>query len=173
MRKQKPLSAPISGMEARWPSNHLTHVELTFVEKKIEQWIRFGTISEEKRLDRRSRRVSFVPQSLFAFVRWAANDFGTVISRIDIVRAVSPGEYYQTLPFVRPGGEILLRIDGWPKVEQVLQAIDAIEALEIDPCDVAPDHWRHIHNRLTVSQPPRPYTREQNDAWLKRRSITP
>jgi len=160
-------------MEARWPSNHLTHVELTFVEKKIEHWIRFGTITEDKRIDRRSRRVSFKPDSLFAFVRWAANDFGTVISRIDIVRAVSPGEPYQTLPFVRPGGEILLRIDGWPKVEQVLQAIDAIEALEIDPCDVAQDHWRHIHNRLTASLPPRPYTREQHDAWIKRRSITP
>ena len=48
-----------------------------------------------------------------------SNDFGTVVSRIDIVRAVAPGEAYQTLPFVRPGGEILLRISGWPKVERV------------------------------------------------------
>jgi hypothetical protein len=37
-----------------------------------------------------------------------------------------------------------LRTYGWPKVERVLQAIDDIEALGIDPADVAPDHWRHI-----------------------------
>ena len=70
--------------------------------------------------------------SVFAFVRWASNDFGTIVSRIDIVRAIDRGESYQTLPFVRPGGDILLRISGWPKVERVLQAIDAVEALGID-----------------------------------------
>ncbi|MBP0574670.1 DUF2840 domain-containing protein, partial [Mycobacterium tuberculosis] len=86
--------------------------------------------------------------SIFAFVRWAANDFGTILSRIDIVRAVEPGEAYQTLPFVRPGGDILLKIEGWPKVEQVLRHIDAVEAIGIDACEVAPDHWRHIHNRM-------------------------
>ena len=84
---------------------------------------------------------------VFAFVRWASNDFGTIISRIDIVRAVAPGEPYATLPFVRPGGDILLRINGWPKVDQVLQAIETVEASGVDPADAAPDHWRHVHNR--------------------------
>ena len=32
-----------------------------------------------------------------------------------------------------PGGDILLRVDGWPKVERMLQRIDAIEAIGIDP----------------------------------------
>ena len=63
---------------------------------------------------------------------------------------------------MRPGGEILLRVDGWPKVERVLQAIDAVEALGIDPADAAPDHWRHVHNRLTAGDEPRAYTREQH-----------
>ena len=106
----------------------LTHVELTWLEKRIEHWIRFGQVVEEKVLDRRRRIVSFAPGGVFAFVRWASNDFGTIISRIDIVRAVAPGESYATLPFVRPGGDILLRINGWAKVDQVLQAIDVVEA---------------------------------------------
>ena len=38
------------------------------------------------------------------------------MSRLDIVRAVAPGEPYQTLPFVRPGGDILLKVQGWPDV---------------------------------------------------------
>ena len=50
---------------------------------------------------------------MFAFVRWASNDFGTIVSRMDIVRAVEPGVPYQTLPFVRPGGEILRAIVAW------------------------------------------------------------
>ena len=160
------------------PSTHrlavtLTHVELTWIEKKIEHWLRFGRRAEEKILDRRRSIVSFTPNSIFAFVRWASNDYGTIISRMDIVRAVETGERCQTLPFVRPGGEILLRVDSWPKVERVLRAIDTIEALGIDPADVAPEYWRHLHNRLAAGHEPRAYTREQHAAWLKRRSVTP
>ena len=145
-----------------------TRVELTWLEKRIEHWIRFGKIASEKVLDRRRRIVSFAPGSIFAFVRWASNDFGTVVSRIDIVRAVAPGEAFSTLPFVRPGGDILLRIAGWPRVERVLRAIDAMEAAGIDPADAAPDHWRHIHNRLTAGEEPRPYTPGRHHAWLLR-----
>ncbi len=148
-----------------------THVELTWIEKRIENWIRFGREARDQVLDRRRRVVSFRPSSTFAFVRWAANDFGTIISRIDIVRAVEPGVAYQTLPFVRPGGDILLKIEGWPKVERVLRHIDAVEAAGVDACDVAPDHWRHVHNRMSAGQEPRAYTVERHQAWLKRREI--
>lgn len=155
------------------PSDDLTHVELTHVEKKIEHWVRFGQLAEETTLDRRRRIFAFRPGAIFAFVRWASNDFGTIISRIDIVRAVERHEPYQTLPFVRPGGDILLRIDGWPKVEQVLRHIDAIEAIGIDPEDVSPDHWRHVHNRLTAGHEPRTYTADQHRAFLLRRRAEP
>ncbi len=149
--------------------DNLTHVELTWVEKRIENWIRFGREAREQVLDRRRRVVSYRPGNVFAFVRWAANDFGTIISRIDIVRAVKPGEPYQTLPFVRPGGDILLKIEGWPKVEQVLRHIDIVEAADIDASEVCPDHWRHLHHRLIAGEAPRPYTTERHQAWLKRR----
>ncbi|HOT83509.1 MAG TPA: DUF2840 domain-containing protein [Candidatus Defluviicoccus seviourii] len=152
-------------------SDNLTHVELTWVEKKIENWIRFGREARETILDRRRRVLAFRPDSIFAFVRWASNDFGTIISRIDIVRPVRPGETYQTLPFVRPGGDILLKIEGWPKVEKVLRHIDAVEAAGIDAREVSPDHWRHVHNRLSAGDEPRPYTAERHQAWLKRREI--
>ena len=147
----------------------LTRVELTWREKQIEHWIRFGRDVEETILDRRRRVLTFAPNTVFAFVRWAANDYGTVVSRLDIVRAVAASEPYQTLPFVRPGGEILLRISGWPKVQRVLQVIDAIEALGIDAADVAPDHWRHVHNRLRAGEEPRRYTCGQHRAWMLRR----
>jgi hypothetical protein len=102
--------------------------------------------------------------SVFAFVRWTSSDFGTVISRIDIIRAVAPGQRCATVPYVRPGGDILLRLSGWPQVERVLQRIDVIEALGINLADAAPDYWRHVHNRLSVNEAPRPYTRSRHQA---------
>ncbi|CAM5473927.1 DUF2840 domain-containing protein [Mesorhizobium sp. UC22_110] len=153
--------------------DRMTRVELTWIEKKIEYWIRFGQPSNEQIIDRRQRILSFRPNTVFAFVRWASNDFGTIISRIDIVRAVEPGEAYQTLPFVRPGGEILLKIEGWPKVEDVLRHVDAIEAIGIDADAVSPEHWRHVHNRMAAAQRPRAYTLDQHRAFLLRRKVQP
>jgi hypothetical protein len=153
--------------------SNLTHVELLWLEKRIENWIRFGHAVEEQILDRRRRILSFTPGSIFAFVRWTSSDFGTVISRIDIIRAVAPGQPCATVPYVRPGGDILLRLSGWPKVERVLQRIDIVEALGIDPVDAAPDYWQHVHNRLSVNEAPRLYTRSRHQAWLRRRRIAP
>ena len=153
--------------------DRMTRVELTWIEKKIEYWIRFGQAANEQIVDRRQRILSFRPNTIFAFVRWASNDFGTIISRIDIVRAVEPGEAYQTLPFVRPGGEILLKIEGWPKVEDVLRHVDAIEAIGIEADAVSPEHWRHVHNRMAAAQRPRAYTLDQHRAFLLRRKVQP
>jgi hypothetical protein len=77
--------------------NDLTMVELTWIEKRIERWIRFG------------------------------------------------------------------------KIEQALRQIDAVEQLDIKPEDAAPDHWRHVHNRLTAGETPRSYTRTMHAAWTLRR----
>ena len=151
----------------------LTEVELLWIEGRIERWIRFGHPVEERVLDRRRRVFAFAPGSLFAFVRWASNDFGTVVSRIDILRAVSPGEALSSVPYVRPGGEILLRQQGWPKVQATLNAIDAVEAVGIAAEDAAPDHWRHVHNRLSAGEAPRLYTRERHQAWLLRQAVAP
>src|SRR6201996_700669 len=151
----------------------LTTVELLWLEKRIENRVRFGRPVSEKVVDRNRRIMSFAPGSIFAFVRWTSNDFGTVLSRIDILRAAMPGQRYSTVPWITPGGESLLRLSGWPKVERVLQLIDAVEALAIDPADAAPDYWHHVHNRLSVNESPRPYTRSRHQAWLHRRKVRP
>ena len=149
----------------------LTEVELIHLEGKVERWVRFGRESSERILDRRRRVLAFAPGSVFAFVRWASNDYGTVASRIDVARAPSTGEPCSTIPFVTPGAEILLRVSGWPKVAQVLAAIDQVEAFDLRAEDACPDHWRHVHNRITAGEAPRTYTRERHAAWLLRRRI--
>lgn len=152
-------------------SPDLTFVELTWKEGRVEQWLRFGRPACEHRIDQHRRRFGFASGSVFGVNRWASNDFGTILSRFDILCAVHAGETIQTLPFLHPGGALLLSTHGWPKVERVLQTIDAIEALGIDTADVAPDYWRHVHNRLVVGQTAHAYTRLQHRAWLKRRIV--
>ena len=150
-----------------------TTVDLLWIEGRIERWIRFGRIVQETIRSRSESTVGFEPGSVFAFVRWSSNDYGTIESRIDILRAVEHGERCSTVPHVTPGGEMLLRQSGWPKVEAALRAIDQVEALGLAPEDVCPDHWRHVHNRLSTGLAPRAYTELRHEAWLKRRRAEP
>jgi hypothetical protein len=110
---------------------------LFWLKKRIENWIRFGRVAQETILDRNRRVVSFIPGSIFAFVRWASNDYGTSVSRIDILRTVRPGEGYSTVPYVRPGGEALLprrlaiRIAQAPSAVAAGQRLAAVAAMPL------------------------------------------
>ena len=151
---------------------HLTEVELIWDEGRTERWIAFGHPTDDRILDAYRRVLFFAAGETFAFVRWRGNSFGTILSRIDILRAVLPGETSTRIGFVRPGGELLLRQSGWPKVERVLAEINAIERAGFDPAEACPDHWRHVHNRLSVGLEPRLYTAQRHALWLKRRALS-
>lgn len=149
----------------------LTDVDCIWIKGVQENWIRFGNAVSDRILDRKRRVLSFAPGCVFAFIRWQSNDYGTIHSSIIIVRTVRSGETYSTTPHIHPGGEILLHLKGWPKVSQVLQMIDAVEALDLDAADVAPDYWRHVQNRICVRETPRIYTIARHKAYLGRRAL--
>ena len=152
---------------------NLTFVELIWKEGQIEHWIRFGHPVSVEPVDLLRRRFGVAPGAVFGVNRWAANAYGTVFSRFDILQAAKLGTAMQTLPYLRPGGTLLLSTHGWPKVERVLQAIDAIERLGIEPETVSLDHWRHVHNRLAAGHEPRAYTLDHHRATLLRRRTEP
>ncbi|MGE8134145.1 DUF2840 domain-containing protein [Novosphingobium subterraneum] len=151
----------------------LTHVTLVWREGEREDWLKFGRPVAEKIINRRRRIESYAAGQVFALVRWASNEYGTIRSTFDIVRAVGAGEPCTPVVQVEPGGDLLLSVRGWPKVTQVFRLIDAIEAAGIDPCAVAPDHWRHIHNRMAGREASRGYSPARHRAWLQRRSLLP
>ena len=155
------------------PHDFLTHVELISRAGKIEHRLRFGAAYKETIVNSCRRLVSFTPNAIFCCLRWAINDHGRVMSQLDIVRTVHAYEAYQTLPLVRPGGDILLRVDGLSKVQRMLVRIDAIETLGVSAVDVAPEYWRHVHNRYAANMEPRNYTRLQHKAWMLRRRTQP
>ena len=149
----------------------LTSVGLVFYRDRVEHWLRFGRDAGERILDRRRRLIFVAPGAVFAFVRWQPNGFGTVVSRVDILRACAAGECCATVPGVRPGGEILLRLAGWARVQRVFGLIDAVEQGGVEAADVAPTYWQHVHNRFLCGEHPRPYSRDQHHAWLLRRGV--
>lgn len=151
----------------------LTWVELVFDKGRTERWIRFGAVVDQRIVSRQNRFVAFHPGSVFAFVRWAGDDRGTVISRMDILIAPEPEAARSTVPGIVPGGVSLLRLTGWSKVRSALECIDAVEALGIAPEAVAPDHWRHVHNRLSTGERPQTYSASRHRAWLMRRQVSP
>lgn len=149
-------------------ANDLTYVELLHIKDQAQRWIRFGRVVHEQIIDRRRKLVAFAPGSVFAIVRWSANDYGTVVSRLHILRAVGADEAFTAVPDVDPGGELLARISGWPKVKRAFEAIDAVETLGLAPEDACPDHWRQVGSRLAAGLRPEPYRRDRHQAWRAR-----
>lgn len=148
-----------------------TEVDLLWLDGQIERWIRFGRQAGERIVDRRRRVVEFAPGAIFGFVRWRSGDYGTVESRIAVLRAVRPGAAFTTYPCVAPGAEILLNLSGWTRVQAVLDAVDRVEAIGLSAAAVAPDYWRHVGARVGVGLPPRDYDRPRHRAWLLRRKL--
>lgn len=148
-----------------------TQVELLWLDGQIERWIRFGRVAAERIIDRRSRVVEFAPGSIFGLVRWRSGEYGTIDSRIAVLRAVAPGAAFTTYPYVAPGAEILLNLSGWAKVQIVLEVVEAVERIGLVPAAVAPEYWRHVGAQVGVGLPPRAYDRARHRAWLLRRRL--
>src|SRR3546814_9796980 len=94
--------------------NALTEVELIWIEGRIEHWTRFGRIAAERIVSRKTRMVSVRPDAVFSLVRWTSNDYGTIHSRIDILRAVMPGDGRSAERRVGKEGGSTCRSGWWP-----------------------------------------------------------
>jgi hypothetical protein len=100
-----------------------------------------------------------------------ATIIGTALWQLMVLQAPMPFDGMQRVAGVLPGARILLRADGEPQIKAVLEAIDAIEALGIDPCAVAVTYWRTLGNRLAARQPLPGYSAERHAAHLARRGL--
>lgn len=146
-------------------------VSLAFVEHRVNVWLRFGRPEREVVLDRWRRVAVFEPGAVCCRVKWIGNDYGTALWQLMVLQAPMPLDAAQRVAGVVPGACILLRVDGEPQVKAVLEAIDAIESLSINPCVVAGTYWRTAANRLAAGQPLPEYTAERHTAHLAREAL--
>lgn len=148
------------------PAQHLTRVVLAFVPERVNNRLRFGRPVHEVVLDRWRTIVQFSPDSVFCRVCWLANDYGTIVWHLSVLQAGKAGEPLQSMAGVMPGARRFLHVSGELKVQRLLQLIDDIEALGIDPVAVSPAYWQLLHNRLATREPLPDYTLERHAAHL-------
>ena len=130
-------------------ARNLTAVQIVYRQKRINHRIRFGAPVCEARLDWRRKIVAFSPDSVFGYIRWRANKFGTQDWRLFVLRTVSDGAL-ATIPGVMPGADILLATRGVTRTKRALIALDTLENDTATLANVSPAYWRHLHNRLAV-----------------------
>ncbi|NVN91825.1 MAG: DUF2840 domain-containing protein [Desulfuromonadales bacterium] len=138
---------------------YLTKIHLHFDEKKRNSKLLFGTpaVTENISFTERSSRknVFFKPDNLLALELWVANDHGTLLWMIYIVRTVWPGEKAHKVPFVEPGAEILLHARGKGRTSRALQWLRRLQKIEADLSRLSPDYYRIAHYYLKNNIEPR------------------
>ena len=160
-------------VQAELPARRPTpmRVSLSFVDQRVNVWLRFGKPAREIVLNRWRRVAVFEPGAVCCRVKWIANDYGTVLWQLMMLQAPRPFDGAQRIAGVVPGARILLRAEGELQVKAVLAATDAIEQLGIDPCTVAVTYWRTVGNRLAARQPLPEYTPERHAAYIARGAL--
>ncbi|MDJ0683718.1 MAG: DUF2840 domain-containing protein [Alphaproteobacteria bacterium] len=153
-------------------TERFTRVEIVFYPEHLNHWLRFGAPDEQHDLDRRRSLALFNPGSVFGYVRWRANEYGTQDWRFLVIQSAEPSRFLSRVEGVYPGGEVLLLAVGNTKVKRTLSVVDALEDAGFDPADASPDYYRHVHNRITVGQPVRPYTDQQHTAHMAAQRVT-
>jgi hypothetical protein len=157
-----------------WPQTVLPprpvpmRISLAFVAHRVNVWLRFGQPVRETVLDRWRRVATFEPNAVCCRVKWIGNDYGTALWQLMVLQAPMPFEGAQRIAGVAPSARILLRADSEQQVKVVLEVIDAIEALGIEPSAVAATYWRTAGNRLAARQPLPDYTAERHAAHVAR-----
>ncbi len=132
---------------------NLTAVQVVYRKKRINHRLRFGAPLTEARLDWRRKLVAFAPGSVFGYIRWRANRFGTQDWRLFVLRSVESGAL-STVPGVMPGADILLATRGTTRTQRAFDHLDTLEQDAGGLSHVTDAYWRHLHNRLAVSFDP-------------------
>jgi len=171
MTQPSPIAAQTWPHAALPPRPAPMRVSLAFVEHRVNVWLRFGQPMRETVLDRWRRVAIFEPNAVCCRVKWIGNDYGTALWQLMVLQAPMPFDGAQRIAGVVPGARILLRADGEEQVKAVLEVIDAIEALGIEPAAAAATYWQTVGNRLAARQPLPDYTSERHAAHVARGAL--
>lgn len=143
-------------------------VSLAHVAQRANVWLRFGRPVREIVLDRWRRVAMFDPGAVCCRVKWIVKNDGAALWQLMVLQAPAPFDGAQRVAGVVPGACILLCADGELPVKEVLTAINAMEQLGVDPCNVAVTYWCALGNRLAAHQPLPEYTTERLAACFAR-----
>lgn len=132
-----------------------THVQVHFVRGLINHRIRFGEAVYKTKLDKYRSLASFRDNTIFGYIRWIANEYGTQDWRVYVLKTQSSG-YISKIPGVTPAVKTLLSAQGTVAVKRTLKAIDKIEKEASGGLPGVPEsYWLQLGNTLTLKTPAR------------------
>ena len=131
----------------------LTRVSLAFIAHRIDLSLRFGHPLRELPMGSGWRCAVFLPGALFCRTHWACLDDSSVRWQLMVLQACTPWGGMRRIAGIQPGAHLLLHAQGEQPMHSVLQQIDTIEALDIDPVAVSPGYWRKLGEHLAAQRP--------------------
>ena len=146
-------------------SDFLTRIHINFDRTRFNYYVRFGVPKYQDRQSPTEAYWYFPAGATFGYVRWEAGQYGTEKWRFFILRGTKPGSPVYSIPGVNPGAEVLADVSGKERVHRLLESVDAVEAINIKPCDVAPWHWVQCNARINSRLKPCDYSPEAHAAW--------
>ena len=140
-----------------------TLVQLHFVRGIINHRLRFGQPETKTELDKYRSLASFPEGSIFGYIRWRANEYGTIEWRTYVLKAQSGG-YISHVGGISPAVKILMSAQGKPAVQRCLKALDKLEKEAGGTLDNVPEsYWSGFNNALLLRKSPRQLPRNVID----------
>lgn len=131
----------------------LTQVQIHFVKNIINHRLLFGEPDEIIKMDRFRRLAVFSPNQIFGYIRWRANQYGTVDWRLYVLKSGASGLMTQ-VSGVAPAVEILVSVSGRERMKRALPVMDRIIAdAENGLLGVPESYWRLVQSSLMRNSP--------------------
>ena len=132
-----------------------TLVQLHFVRGMINHRLRFGQPEAKTKLDKYRAFATFSTGSIFGYIRWRANEYGTIDWRVYVLKAETNGVFSQ-VSGVTPAVKILVSAQGKPAAKRCLSALDSLEKQAGGTLDAVPEsYWPQFNNALLLRKSPR------------------
>lgn len=132
-----------------------TVVQLHFVRGMINHRLRFGQPETQTKLDKFRSLASFSSGSIFGYIRWRANDYGTIDWRVYVLKAQNDGLSSEIIG-ITPAVKILVSVQGKPAVKRCFAALDRLEKEAGGTLECVPEsYWPLFNNALLLRKSPR------------------
>jgi len=138
-----------------------TVVIIQFRKNRINHRLLFGRPCQTIRRGWHRKLEVFLPGSVFGYVRWQGNKYGTQDWSFHVLRSVEAGTLSR-IKGVVPGAEFLFFTRGTTRTARALKWLRQLEAQDFLPEYISPNYWRHAHNAFQTGQTPHPLTELQS-----------
>jgi len=151
----------------------LTLICQHFVPDVCNHRLRFGVPQLVTKLDNYRSIAVFSPDTIFGYIRWQRNQYGTTLWRLVIAKTVHNGRV-QKYAGILPGAHILVNVSGVNAVKQALMRLDYWEAQAGgDLSNIPETRWRHFQNGIIISSAPRPVKHGEIELHAAFRRLVP